>query len=249
MEQYLAEFVGTLLLVFMGDGVCANVSLEKSNFQGSGPVFIVIGWGLAVALPAMAFGGVSGAHYNPALTIALATIGSFDWSMVPGYIIAQMLGGFCGAVLVWVVYKPHFDITEDKDAIRGSFCTTPGIRSMGANIVGEAAATFMLLFLIVAIGNAGSGMNGIATGTGMNYWFVAAIIMTCGYSLGGTTGFAMNPARDTAPRFAHSILPIPNKGDSDWGYAIVPIIGSIVGGILGAVVANGLIGPNGACIL
>lgn len=233
MLSYLSEFVGTALLVLLGDGVCASLNLEKSGFKNAGPVFCMLGWGLAVMLPAMAFGVHSGAHFNPVLTIALAVIGSFPWAAVPGYIIAQMVGGFVGAILVWLVFRPQFNATEDAAAIKGTFCTGPQVRSIPQNIFCEAAATFCLLFFIVMLGNtAGAG------DVGLNYFFIYGIIMSCGFSLGSTTGFAMNPARDIGPRLAHAILPIPHKGDSDWSYAIVPVVGPLIGAVLGALVAS-----------
>ena len=238
MLSYMSEFIGTALLVLLGDGVCAAVNLEKSGFKGGGAVYIMLGWGLAVMLPAMAFGAQSGAHFNPVLTVGLAVIGAFPWAAVPGYIVAQMLGGLVGAILVWVVYRPQFAATEDADTIRGTFCTSPQVRNIPQNILYEAAATFALVFFIVAIGHA--GMTNVSD-VGLNYFFVYAIIMSCGFSLGGTTGFAMNPARDLSPRIAHAILPIPNKGSSDWGYALVPVVGPLIGAILGALLASAVI--------
>jgi glycerol uptake facilitator protein len=240
MYPYLSEFIGTCMLVILGDGVCASNGLEGSLFKGSGPVYVMIGWGLAVALPAMAFGYQSAAHFNPVLTIAMAVIGSFPWSMVPGYILAQMCGGFLGAIIVWLIYKDQFALTEKtfgEDSIgtcRGTFCTGPAIRNLGQNFFGELAATFFLVFLIVCI-------TPTAATVGLNYWFVFAIIMCCGFSLGSTTGFAMNPARDTAPRLAYALLPFKYK-DADWKYAWVPILGplcgAILGGLLGSVVTS-----------
>jgi glycerol uptake facilitator protein len=228
MVPYLSEFIGTALLVLLGDGVGATCTLKKTLFAGSSTVYIMLGWGLAVMLPAMAFGAQSGAHFNPALTIALAVAGKFKWSLVPGYIIAQMLGGFVGACLVMLNWKDHFkDAKEsgvDDATLRGIFCTGPAIRNLGTNCMNEAFATFALVFFIVCI-------TPTAGDVGLNYWFVNAIILSCGFSLGSTTGFAMNPARDTAPRAAFSLV---MKGDGDWAYAWVPIVGPIIGGILGA---------------
>ncbi|MDO4289409.1 MAG: MIP/aquaporin family protein [Eubacterium sp.] len=231
--SYLSEFVGTALLVLLGDGVCASLNLEKSGFKGAGPVYCMLGWGLAVMLPAMAFGVHSGAHFNPVLTIALAVIGSFPWAAVPGYIIAQMLGGFVGAVCVWIVFRPQFEATEDSGIILGTFCTAPQVRNIPQNILCEAAATFALLFFIVTLGN-----NPGASDVSLNYFFIYGIIMSCGFSLGSTTGFAMNPARDISPRLAHAVLPITHKGSSDWGYAIVPVVGPLIGAILGALLGS-----------
>lgn len=221
MAQYIGEFVGTLLLVLLGDGVCANVSLNKSGFQGAGPVIITIGWGLAVALPAAAFGGICAASYNPALTIALCVDGTLGWDICAGYIIAEMLGGFCGAILVWITFKPQFDASAELgDGLRGVFCCSPGVRNLPYNCLQEAVATFWLVFAIkacpAAIGSAA----------------VFMIIMSVGMSFGGMTGYALNPARDTAPRIAFALLPIKGKTDPDWGYAWVPIVGPIIGAIV-----------------
>lgn len=231
MYPYLAEFIGTAMLVLMGDGVCASNGLEGSLFKGSGAVYTMMGWGLAVALPAMCFGAASGASFNPALTIGLAVAGSFDWALVPGYIIAQMAGGFVGACLMYLVFKDQFAETDDPGTILGIFCTGPAIPNMGMNIFQEAMATTMLVFFLVNI-------PGTAADIGMNFVYVYMVIMSLGFSLGATTGFAMNPARDTAPRLAHQVLPIPNKGDSNWGYAIVPIVGPIIGAIVGALLGT-----------
>ncbi len=231
MYPYLAEFIGTAMLVFMGDGVSAANSLEGSLFKGSGAVFTMMGWGLAVALPAMCFGAASGASFNPCLTIGLAVAGSFDWGMVPGYVIAQMLGGFCGACIMWLFWKDQFDATEDPGTILGVFCTGPAIPNVAMNVLSEALATMMLVTYLVLIPADAAAM-------GMNFIYVWLIIMSMGYSLGGTTGFAMNPARDLSPRCAHAVLPIPNKGDSNWGYAWVPVVGPLIGGIVGALLGT-----------
>lgn len=234
MAMYLSEFFGTLLLVFLGDGICANVNLKKSGNHGSGTMFVIFGWGLAVAIPAMCMGGIGGASFNPVLTIALACIGNFDWALVPGYIVAQMLGGFVGAILVWIAWREHYAAEEDPAVILGTFCTGPSIRNIPQNILQEAFSTFVLVFTIVSI-------PAVTGEIGLNFIFVAFIIMVIGFATGGQTGFAMNPARDTAPRIAHAILPIPNKGDSNWGYALVPIVGPLIGAIVGAFAANAIV--------
>lgn len=225
--KLLAEFFGTMLLVLLGDGVCANCTLNKSKGQASGWIVITAGWALAVMLPAYIFGGMSGAHFNPALTIALAVVGKFPMSLVPGYIVAQMLGGFVGAVLVYITYYQHWKETPDKAAKLGIFCTGPAIRSYGSNFITEVIATGVLVYVIV-------GMGGVKAADGIGTLVVGGLIMGLGLSLGGPTGYAMNPARDLAPRIAHAVLPIPEKGDSDWGYAWVPVFGPIVGAILAA---------------
>lgn len=229
MLPYICEFLGTMMLVLLGDGVVANVCLDKSGMKGGGTVQITFGWAFAVLLPAFIFGASSGAHFNPALTIALAIDGSFAWSMVPGYIMAQMLGGFVGAGLVYILFKCQFDETEDPGTIRGVFCTAPAIENRPLNFLSEIIETFILVFAIKGIGNV-TGAGDI----GLNYILVFAIIASIGMSLGGLTGYAMNPARDLGPRIIHALAPIKHKGSSGWNYAIVPILGPIVGGTLAA---------------
>lgn len=226
MLPYIAEFVGTMLLILLGDGVVANVTLNKSGMKGAGSIQITFAWGLAVMVPAFITGAASGAHFNPALTIALAVEGTFDWAMVPGYVIAQFAGAFVGACLVYILFKAQFDETPDAGTKLGVFSTGPSIDNKGLNMLSEAIGTFVLVFAIKGIGN----VPGIAGG--LNYIFVFAIIVSIGMSLGGLTGYAINPARDIGPRIAHAVLPIKGKGDSNWGYAIVPLVGPIIGGIV-----------------
>lgn len=227
MSHLLAEFVGTALLVFLGDGVCANCTLTKSKGQNSGWIVISIGWAFAVGIPAFIFQNYSN-QFNPALTIGLAVIGKFPADQVFGYVVAQMLGGIVGGVLVWLAYLPHWKETEDKAAKLGIFCTAPAIRNYPANFLTEFLATAVLVFSLAAIGT-------VKTADGMGpIIVVSAIIFSMGASLGGPTGYAMNPARDLSPRIAHAILPIAGKGDSDWAYSWVPVFGPIVGGIAGA---------------
>lgn len=230
MLPYIAEFLGTMILIILGDGVVANVTLNKSGMKGGGPVQITFAWGLAVLIPAFIFGAASGAHFNPALTIALATIGKFSWAMVPGYILAQILGAFCGGCMVYLLFKNQFDATEEAATKLGVFSTGPAIRNIPRNFLSEAVGTFVLVFAILGIGNVtGSGT------VGLNYLFVFGIIVAVGMSLGGLTGYAINPARDLGPRLAHALMPIKNKGTSNWSYGlIVPIFGPIVGGLVGA---------------
>lgn len=224
--EYIAEFFGTMMLILLGDGVVANVNLNKSGMKGAGPVQITLAWGLAVMIPAYIFGAASGAHFNPALTIALAADGSMSWGLVPGYIIAQMLGGFLGACLVYILFKDHIDATEEQAKKLGMFCTSPTIPNKGRNIISEAVGTFVLVFAIKGINN----VPGIASG--VNYLFVFGIIVSVGMSLGGLTGYAINPARDLAPRIAHAVLPIKGKGSSNFGYGVVPVVGPIIGGLI-----------------
>ena len=214
------------MLVLLGDGVCCNVSLNKSGMKGGGTVHILIGWGMAVMVPAFTFGAMSGAHFNPAVTIGLAIRGGLAWSLVPGYIIAQMLGGFCGAAILMVLYGDHIKATDDDATIRGCFCTGPSIRNTVLNFLSEFVATFILVFTLASIpGDAGA--------SGVSWVLVYGVIVACGASFGGLTGYAMNAARDSAPRFAYQVLG-PNKGkkDPDWAYGWIPAVAPICGGIV-----------------
>ncbi len=240
MELYLAELVGTMLLVILGDGVVANVCLARTKGKDSGWMVIATAWGLAVALAVYTVGRISGAHINPAVTLSLASIGAFDAALVPGYITAQVIGAFLGAIVVWLSYLPHFDATEDADTLRAVFCTAPAIRSLGANVLAEVLGTAVLIFGVLAIGANAAAMQGgdldlsVAFSNGLNPALVGILVWGIGLSLGGATGYAINPARDLGPRLAHAVLPLKHKGHSDWGYAWVPIVGPIVGGIAGA---------------
>lgn len=232
MLPYIAEFLGTMILIILGDGVVANVNLNKSGMKGGGSVQVVIGWGLAVMLPAFVFGAASGAHFNPALSIALAVAGKFSWALVPGYIISQILGAFVGGVIVYLLFKDQFDATEDPATKLGVFSTGPAIRNIPRNLLSEAVGTFILVLTIMGISN----VTGAGT-VGLNYLLVFGIIVSVGASLGGLTGYAINPARDLGPRIAHAVLPIKGKGSSNWSYGlVVPIFGPIIGGLLAALV-------------
>lgn len=242
MDVYIAEFVGTMILILLGDGVVAGVLLAKSKAEDAGWIVITFGWGLAVAIAVYSVGWVSGAHINPAVTVGLASIGSFDWVMVPGYILAQMLGAFTGAVLVWLAYRDHWAETEDPGLKLGVFCTAPGIRNTVSNVITEIIGTAMLVFGVVAIGaNATQiGTSGgvdlsLVFSTGLAPLLVGFLVLAIGLSLGGPTGYAINPARDLGPRIAHALLPIPGKGGSDWGYSWIPVVAPIIGGVIGAV--------------
>jgi glycerol uptake facilitator protein len=244
MENYLAEFVGTALLILLGDGVVAGVLLRESKAENSGWIVITFGWGLAVAVAVYAIARISGAHINPAVTLALASIGEFDWADVPGYIIAQMLGAIVGAALVYLHYLPHWGLTDDPGLKLAVFSTGPAVRATGANLVSEIIGTFVLVFGVLGIGanfSGGEDPGGLAAlAVGVNPLLVGLLVLGIGLSLGGPTGYAINPARDLGPRIAHAILPIAGKGDSDWGYSWIPVVGPIIGGILGAVVWNAL---------
>ena len=227
MVNFLAEMIGTMFLIYLGDGVVANVVLKKTKGTNSGWMVITTGWAFAVAVPAFMFGATSGAHFNPALTLSLAAIGDFPWSQVPMYITAQMIGAFLGATLVFIQYYNHFEVTDDKDGKLGVFCTGPAIRNGKFNFISEFFGTFLLVFAIL-------GINAVPMANGLNTLAVGLLIWVIGLSSGGTTGYAINPARDLGPRIAHAILPVPGKRDSDWKYAWIPVIAPIVGGLLGA---------------
>ncbi len=237
MEAYIAEFIGTMILIILGDGVVAGVLLRNSKAENSGWIVITFGWGMGVAMAVYAVGQFSGAHINPAVTIGLAVTGQFDWALVPGYLIAQFLGAFVGAVIVWLAYLPHWQETEDAGLKLGVFCTAPAIYNTPANVITEVVGTFMLLFGILGISaNAGVMGGDLAAlfGSGVAPLLVGLLVFAIGLSLGGPTGYAINPARDLGPRIAHAVLPIAGKGGNDWGYAWIPVVAPIIGGILGA---------------
>jgi len=241
MNAYVAEAIGTAILVLLGDGVVANVLLARSKGQNSGWIVIATGWAVAVVVAVYAVGRVSGAHINPAVTIALAAIGSFPWSQVPAYVAAQMAGGFTGAVLVWLMYLPHWRPTEDRALKLGVFCTGPAIHHTGANFLAESLGTAVLLFGVLAIGANAQGWSPAGDvdlsqvfSRALQPLLVGILVLGIGLSLGGPTGYAINPARDLGPRLAHALLPIAGKGDSDWYYSWIPVVAPIVGGTAGA---------------
>lgn len=227
MIVFMSELVGTLILILLGDGVVANVVLKNSKGSGSGWMVITTGWAFAVAIPALIFGSYSGAHFNPALTISLAVIGNIPWNQVPIYLAGQFIGAFLGAVLVFIQYYDQFRSTDNQADKLGVFATGPAIKNNVINFTGEFIGTFVLVFGILGIGaqNFASGLGTLCVGF---------LIWAIGLSLGGPTGYAINPARDLAPRIAHAILPIPNKGKSDWAYAWIPVVAPIAGAIIGA---------------
>jgi glycerol uptake facilitator protein len=227
MTPYFAEFFGTMILILLGNGVVAGVVLKGTKSENAGWLTIVVGWGLAVTLAVYAVGKISKAHLNPALTIAFAAKGDFPWSDVPGYLMAQFAGAFVGAVLVWLHYLPHWKRTQDASAKLAVFSTGPAIRNIFTNLVSEIIATAVLAIALLFIGT-----NEFTQG--LNPIVVGLLIISIGLSLGGTTGFAINPARDLGPRLAHAVLPIYGKGTSDWSYAWIPVVGPIIGGLLGA---------------
>lgn len=225
MSAFLGELIGTALLIVLGGGVCAGVSLKKSFAKDSGWIVITLGWGLAVAVAVYAVGSISGAHLNPAVTFGLAFKGSFPWSQVPEYIAAQLIGAIIGATIVYLHYLPHWKETEDPGTKLGVFATGPAIPNTFANLLSEIIGTFILVFGILAIGS-----NKFADG--LNPFIVGFLIVSIGLSLGGTTGYAINPARDLGPRIAHFLLPIAGKGGSNWKYAWIPVVAPLLGGSL-----------------
>jgi len=233
ITKCIFEFIGTLVLILIGDGVCAGNTLAKSKGKGGGWIVVTIGWGLAVTCGVFISGPYSGAHLNPAVTFALAIAGSFEWAAVPWYIVAQMLGGFAGALLVYVFYKDHYDITEDPQAILSTFCTAPAIPNKWRNFFCEAIGTWVLVFVILMFGTT---ENTPAVGMGdLGAIPVGLLIVAIGMALGGTTGYAINPARDLSPRCVHALLPIKNKQGSHWEYSWIPVFGPIGGAVFAAV--------------
>jgi glycerol uptake facilitator protein len=237
MSEFAAEFIGTMILILLGDGVVANVCLKGTKGCGGGWIVITMGWGLGVFTAVMIAEQFSGAHINPAVTIGLAAAGTFPWDKVPLFLTAQFLGGATGAFLVWLFYKNHYDISTDPGAILGTFATGPAIRRPVANVVSEIIGTFVLLMAVLHaatpkfISTAGEVKVGLGS---LGAIPVAFVVIGIGLSLGGTTGYAINPARDLGPRVIHALVPIPNKGTSDWGYSWVPIVGPILGALLAA---------------
>jgi len=238
MSAFMAELVGTALLLLLGDGVVANVVLKDTKGSDSGWIVITWGWGMAVFVAVFSVAAFSGAHINPAVTIGLATAGAFSWELVPTYLAAQFIGAGLGAFLVWVHYHPHFAVTEDLDAKLGVFCTGPAIRKTGLNFVSEVIGTFVLVFGVLYmvapnIAGAGGGTGGLGA---IDALPVGLLVLVIGLALGGTTGYAINPARDLSPRIVHALVPMPGgKRDSDWSYAWIPVFGPAVGGVLAGV--------------
>jgi glycerol uptake facilitator protein len=257
MQVYLAEFIGTALLILLGNGVVANVALPKTKGSGSGWIVITFGWGMAVFVAVWCVGPISDAHINPAVTLAVAAVGKFAWAKVPGYILAQLIGGIFGAVLVFLFYRDHYAASTDSGAKLATFATTPAIRNYRTNLLSEIIGTFVLVFAVLmaaapsittadaalasdaAEPRANSTEPRLARRTGMKIGLgtlgalpAGLLVLSIGLSLGGTTGYAINPARDFGPRIAHQFLPIPGKRDSDWDYAWIPFVGPIVGAMI-----------------
>lgn len=232
MNPLFAEFIGTALLILLGDGVVANVLLVKTKGHDSGLIVIAFGWAMAVFIAVSCTAAASGGHLNPIVTVALAVAGEFPWAQVPGYIAAQMLGGMTGAFLVWLLYHQHFAISEDSDAKLAVFCTGPAIRSRMSNLTSEFIASFVLIFGVLNMATSKLGLGAVSALP------VGLLVLGIGVSLGGTTGYAMSPARDLGPRLIHALLPIPGKRDSDWRYAWVPVLGPLLGAVAAALMFN-----------
>jgi glycerol uptake facilitator protein len=235
MSAFVAEIFGTAMLILLGDGVVANILLKRSKGNkgdsNSGWVAITLGWAMAVYIPVYCFYAISGAHINPAVTLGMAIAGKFSWSMVLPYMLAQMIGAMLGAFLVWIAYKKHFDEPNDPDLMLMSFCTAPAIRSYWHNFLTEMIGTFVLIIGLLYLRYPDREVMG-----GLAALPVGLLILSIGLSLGGPTGYAINPARDLGPRIMHTILPIPGKRDSDWRYAWVPIVGPFIGAALAVLV-------------
>ena len=226
MSPFLGEFIGTAILLLLGDAVVANVILKDTKGSGAGWITINFGWGTAVFIAVFIVAGYSGAHINPAVTLGLAFAGSFEWALVPMYLAAQFLGGALGAFLVWLHYRDHFEATDDADAKLAVFCTAPAIRNNVSNLLSEIIATFVLVFAVLYMVKPDVGLGAL------DALPVGAVVLAIGLTLGGTTGYAINPARDLSPRIIHALVPISGKRDSDWGYAWIPVVGPIIGGLL-----------------
>ena len=228
MTPFFAELFGTAIVIIIGNGVVANVVLPKTKGNNGGLLAIVFGWMIAVFVGVYITSGISGGHLNPAVTLAMATAGKFKWELVPSYLLAQLLGAMIGALIVWVIYRPHFNEADNSSDKLACFSTGPSIRDWKQNLLVETLATCVFLLGIFFIKPAGIEMGA------MSALPVAFLVAGMGFGLGGPTGWAINPARDLGPRIMHFILPIKGKGQSDWGYALVPVVGPIIGGILAA---------------
>jgi glycerol uptake facilitator protein len=234
----VGEIIGTMLLILLGDGVVAGVLLNKSKAQNSGWIVITVAWSMAVFVGAYSSAAVSGAHLNPAVTVGLAVAGSTPWTDLPYYLIGQFVGAFIGAVLVWLHYLPHWAETKDAGLKLAVFSTGPAIRNTTSNLISEIIGTFVLVFGILTIKGVTMTSGGSAVPLSMGALGiipVALLVLVIGLALGGPTGYAINPARDLGPRIAHALLPIAGKGDSDWSYSWIPVVGPIIGGAVGAV--------------
>ncbi len=244
MDNFTAEFIGTYILLLLGNGVVANVILKDTKGNDSGWMVITAGWGLAVFVAVLITGQFSGAHLNPAVTFGLYSAGKFELSDMATYLSAQALGAFLGAVTVWLMYKDHMDRTDETDTKLAVFCTAPAIKNTINNFFSEVIGTFVLVFAVLYLADPeilSSDLAGTKMGLGsIGALPVGLIVFSIGLSLGGTTGYAINPARDLMPRIAHAVLPIKNKRDSDWGYSWIPVLGPLVGGIIAGLLFVGI---------
>lgn len=236
MTPFLAELTGTALLLVLGDGVVANVILHKTKGYNGGLIAITFGWAIAVFVAVYATASVSGAHLNPAVTLALAAIGKFDWALVPSYLLAQLLGAMLGSFVMWLSYREHFNITEDPATKLGVFCTSPSISKPFDNIISEIVGTFVFVLAILFITRSQSSLGSL------DALPVALLVLGIGLSLGGPTGYAINPARDLGPRIMHALLPIRGKGGSGWAYSWIPVAGPAAGGLMAAFAYRALMG-------
>lgn len=249
MSPLLAEMIGTACIIVFGAGVVANVVLARTKGGNSGWIVITWGWAIGVFVGVFCAQSSSGAHLNPAVTLALALRGVFAWNAVPGYMLAQLVGAFLGAVIVGVFYGEHFKITDDRNAKLAVFCTAPNIRSIPRAVYCEVVGTFFLVFPIFLMTSATITLPGVGGETqtvliglgSIGALPVALLVLGLGLALGGTTGYAINPARDLGPRLAHAVLPLGSKRDGDWSYAWVPIVGPLAGGALAALAARALL--------
>lgn len=239
MNTFFGELIGTALLILLGNGVVANTILKGTKGSGSGWIVITWGWGMAVFVAVFSVAAFSGAHLNPAVSVGLAIAGKFAWAKVPLYVLAQFLGAFIGSFLVWLIYRQHFSITEDKDLKLACFCTGPALRSAPNNLVSEIVGTFVLVYAVLFLAASVFGLGAL------DALPVGLLVLAIGLSLGGTTGYAINPARDLGPRIMHALLPMPGgKRDSDWGYAWIPVVGPLIGAGLAAVLYLVLADPT-----
>ncbi len=236
MSTFVAELVGTAVLLLLGNGVVANVLLSRTKGHDSGWLVITAGWGAAVFVAVAIVAPISGAHINPAVTLALAVAGSFPWSEVGPYWVAQILGAMLGSKLVWLLYRKHYELTDDKDLKLATFCTAPALRGTFDNLFSEAVGTFVLVLAVLAMAAPESGLGAL------DALPVGLVVLAIGLSLGGTTGYAINPARDLGPRLAHALLPVPDKRDSDWSYGWIPVVGPLAGATAAALVYGALAG-------
>ena len=237
MSPFLAELIGTFFLLLIGCGVVANVVLADTKSNDPGWMVITTAWGLAVFVGVVVAGPYSGAHLNPAVSVGLAAAGKFDWIQVPGYVLAQFIGAMLGAAGAWLVYKDHFAVTPDGETKRAVFCTAPAIRNTPSNLFSEAIGTFTLVFVVLFFTDASLSdlANDVETPIGLGSLGalpVALLVWVIGLGLGGTTGYAINPARDLGPRLVHALLPLRSKASNDWGYAWIPVVGPLIGGLL-----------------